>query len=100
MFHRNPFRLLMQLTSGDVLIGLYIVVAVMLIIVLYHALFVVVDLRKILRRVEDITAQVEAVILKPISMADQIMEWVIANIDALAKKKEKKHHDKGNERHE
>ena len=93
MFHRNPFRLLMQLTSGDVLIGLYIVVAVMLIIVLYHALFVVVDLRKIFRRVEDITAQVEAVILKPISMADQIMEWVIANIDALAKKKEKKHQE-------
>ncbi|OGJ56123.1 hypothetical protein A2706_02265 [Candidatus Peribacteria bacterium RIFCSPHIGHO2_01_FULL_51_35] len=86
----------MQLTSGDVLIGLYIVVAVMLIIVLYHALFVMVDMRKILRRVEDITAQVEAVILKPISMADQIMEWVISNIDALAKKKEKKHH----ERHE
>ena len=96
MFHRNPFRTLMQLTSGDVLIGLYIVVAVMLIIVLYHALFVMVDMRKILRRVEDITAQVEAVILKPISMADQIMEWVISNIDALAKKKEKKHH----ERHE
>ena len=93
MFHRNPFRLLMQLTSGDVLIGLYIVVAVMLIIVLYHALFVMVDLRKILRRVEDITAQVEAVILKPISMADQIMEWVISNIDALAKKKEKKHQE-------
>jgi len=93
MFHRNPFRLLMQLTSGDVLIGLYIVVAVMLIIVLYHALFVMVDMRKILRRVEDITAQVEAVILKPISMADQIMEWVIANIDALAKKKEKKHQE-------
>ena len=93
MFHRNPFRLLMQLTSGDVLIGLYIVVAVMLIIVLYHALFVVVDMRKILRRVEDITAQVEAVILKPISMADQIMEWVISNIDALAKKKEKKHQE-------
>ena len=83
----------MQLTSGDVLIGLYIVVAVMLIIVLYHALFVMVDLRKILRRVEDITAQVEAVILKPISMADQIMEWVISNIDALAKKKEKKHQE-------
>jgi len=93
MFHRNPFRLLMQLTSGDVLIGLYIVVAVMLIIVLYHALFVMVDMRKILRRVEDITAQVEAVILKPISMADQIMEWVISNIDALAKKKEKKHQE-------
>ena len=83
----------MQLTSGDVLIGLYIVVAVMLIIVLYHALFVMVDMRKILRRVEDITAQVEAVILKPISMADQIMEWVISNIDALAKKKEKKHQE-------
>ena len=48
---------------------------IMLIIVLYHLLFIVVDLGKVLRRVEDITAQVEAVITKPIAMADQIMEW-------------------------
>lgn len=80
----------MQITSSDVLTGLAIVAAVMVIIVLYHALFIVVDLRKILRRVEDITRQVESVILKPIAMADQIMEWVIVQIEGLGKR-EKKH---------
>lgn len=87
----------MELSSGDVLIGLYIVVAIMLIIVLYHLLFIVVDLRKVLRRVEDITAQVEAVIMKPIAMADQIMEWVISHIDTLAKKEKKHLHGKRHE---
>ena len=82
----------MQLNAGDVLIGLYVVVAVMLLIVLYHVLFIVVDLRKILRRVEDITSQVEAVIMKPLSMADQIMEWVVGQIEAFSAKKEKKPH--------
>ena len=80
----------MQLNAGDVLIGLYIAVAILLLIVLYNALFIVVDLRKILRRVEDITYQVEAVIMKPLSMADQIMEWVVSQIEALSAKKEKK----------
>ena len=77
----------MELSSGDVLIGLYIVVAIMLIIVLYHLLFIVVDLRKVLGGSEDITAQVEAVIMKPIAMADQIMEWVVQHIETLARRR-------------
>lgn len=78
------------LSSQDLLVFLYIVVAIMLVIVLYHVLFIVVDLRKIVRRVEDITAQVEAVILKPISMADQIFQWVIEKIETKKRRKKVK----------
>ncbi|TSC57615.1 MAG: hypothetical protein Greene041619_1043 [Candidatus Peregrinibacteria bacterium Greene0416_19] len=72
----------MTLLMPDILMFLYIIVAVMIIVVLYHALFIMVDLRKVLRRVEDITAQVEAVILKPISMADQILTWIMEHVES------------------
>ena len=81
----------MQLSSGDLLTGLYVVIAVMVIIVLYHLLFIVVDLRKTTRRIEDITAEIESVILKPIAMADQILAWVITHIEGLGKEKKEKH---------
>lgn len=66
-----------MLTAGDILIGLEIAVAIMIIVVLYHALFVVVDLRKIVRRVEDLTNQLEDVFMKPISIAEHLMEYAV-----------------------
>ncbi len=71
---------------------LYAIVGVMIIIVLYHVLFIVWDLRKIARRFEDVTSQVEAVILKPLSVADQGVQWLIEFIESKAKKHKKKHH--------
>jgi len=71
--------------------GLYIVVAVMLIVVLYHVIFIVVDARKIAKRIENLTQEVEAVIMKPLSMADQVLEWVVAFFQEKAAEHEKKH---------
>lgn len=73
---------------------LYTLVAVMLIVVLYHVLFIVVDLRKIVRRFEDITAQVEEVIMKPLSMADQAVQWVVEFIQEKAHDHKNKHKHK------
>jgi len=71
--------------------GLYIAVAVMLMIVLYHVIFIVVDLRKVLRRVDNVTEEVETVIMKPLSMTDQAIEWVVAFFQEKAEKQRKKH---------
>lgn len=83
------------LTVGQLLIGIQVLIAVMVVVVLYHILFIVVDLRKILRRVDDITEQVEAIILKPIALADQILAKVVEMIESGANKvkkgKKKKH---------
>ena len=65
------------LSPQDLLLGLQVVISVIVVVVLYHVLFIVVDLRKVLRRVDDITEQVEAIILKPISLADQILGKVM-----------------------
>ena len=80
------------ITAQDLLLGLQIAISVIVVVVLYHVLFIVVDLRKVLRRVDDITEQVEAIILKPISLADQILGKVMEMIETGSKKthKEKK----------
>lgn len=83
------------LSAPDLLLGLQIVISVIVVVVLYHVLFIVVDLRKVLRRVDDITEQVEAIILKPISLADQILGKVMELMESTAKEKKgkrKKHH--------
>ena len=78
--------------------GLYAIVAIMLIIVLYHLLFIVVDARKIVRRFEDLTQQVEAVILKPLSLADNAFQHVIEFLEK--KRNQHGHHHKKEESEE
>ena len=78
----------MQITAEELLMGLKIAIAVLVLIVLYHALFIAVDLRRILRRFDDLTEQVEDVLLKPISMIDRVLQWVVSFLEA----KEEKHH--------
>lgn len=81
-----------MVTMDQVMSGLEIAVAVMLIVLLYHALFIAVDLRKILKRVDDVTEQIESVIMKPISMADHILQWILDRIERDQGKGKKKPH--------
>lgn len=78
-------------TGADVLTALYVAVAIMLIIVLYHVLFIVVDARKILHRIERVTREVESVIVKPLSVADKAFQWAIEYFEGGG---EKHHHKK------
>lgn len=82
----------MTWSSLDILHGLYIAVAIMLIVVLYHVIFIVVDLRKTMRRIETVTEELQTVILQPLSMADQAMQWVKGFLEEKAKQHEKKKH--------
>lgn len=82
----------MTWSSDDILQGLFIAVAVMLIVVLYHAIFIVVDVRKVMRRFETVTEELEAVLMKPLSMTDRALDWMIGFFQEKADKHGKKHH--------
>jgi hypothetical protein len=84
----------MVLTADQVLTAILILVAVMLVIVLYHALFIVVDLRKVMKRVESVSGQVEDIIMKPLTMTDTILQWVLEYIESLDRSGKKKHEHK------
>ncbi len=77
-------------SSIDILHGLYIAIGIMLIVVLYHVIFIVVDLRKTMRRISNVSEEVETVVMKPLSMADQAIAWVTGFLEEKSKKHAKK----------
>jgi hypothetical protein len=83
----------MEITYENLLSGLYIAVAIMVLIVLYHVLFIVVDVRKIVRRAANMTEEIQTVIMKPVSIADKAMDWVVGFLEGQKEHHAKKHHD-------
>ncbi|MDD5103264.1 MAG: hypothetical protein PHX93_02590 [Candidatus Peribacteraceae bacterium] len=79
-----------MISASDLLLGMEFAIAVLVLIVLYHVIFIVVDLRKVMRRVEGITQELEDVLMKPISMIDAILQWVLDTIEHGKKKHDKK----------
>jgi len=85
----------LQLNLNDILTLLSILAVGMLIILLYHLIFVSVSLRRITGRLDQVSKDVEAVILKPIGAIDFILEWVLSLLDTMrndGEKKKKTHH--------
>ena len=66
-------------TLGDVFLLVTIisvgVVAFLLAIFLYHLVFVVMDLRKVMKRVNEISAQIEDMLVKPVEVAGIALGW-------------------------
>lgn len=77
---------LMTWTTDQLLAALYMAVAVMLIVALYHVILILVDVRKIMKRAERITSQVEQVAMKPLEMVDTGIEWVAAHLEGKRRK--------------
>ncbi len=78
-----------MVSAADILLGLKIAISVMAIVFLYHLLFIAVDLRKVMRRVEEVTKEVEQMILKPLSVADQILATIMGLLEHSQKEKSK-----------
>ncbi len=72
-------------STADIMTALYIAVAVLLLVVLYHLIFIVVSLRKVMKRADNVTREIETVILKPLSMTDQAIEWVSGFLEGKKK---------------
>lgn len=64
------------ITLKDVFLYLEVTAVLLLIAVLYNFLFIVVDLRKVMKRIEVITKEVQNIILKPINLADHVLEGI------------------------
>ena len=76
----------MQLSTDEIIILLQILTLIVAVILLYHLIFAVLSLRKILHRFDTVTKQVEEVVLKPISMADATVDWVVDFVEGHHKK--------------
>lgn len=67
-------------TTGDILTLVAIislgVVSFLLAMFLYHLIFIVMDLREVMRRLNVLTAQIEEMLVQPVELVSQIVEWV------------------------
>lgn len=85
----------LSITYNDILTLLSIIAVVMLIILLYHLIFVSVSFRRIADRMDQVSKDVESVILKPIGAIDYALDWVLSVVDNMRDNdKKKKHHHK------
>lgn len=83
----------LQLTYNDVLTFLSIIAVAMLIILLYHLIFAAVSLKRIADRMDDLSKDVEAIILKPIGAIDYVLDWFLSVVESM--REDKKHPKKG-----
>jgi hypothetical protein len=86
----------MQLNLSDILTVLSVIAVGMVIILLYHLIFVSVSLRRIADRMDDLTKEVEAIILKPIGAIEYLIDWFASAVEGMREKQERKkgHHKK------
>lgn len=86
----------MQLSINDILTVLSVIAVGMVIILLYHLIFVSVSLRRIADRMDELSKEVEAVILKPIGAIEYLIDWFGSAVEGMREKDERKrgHHKK------
>ena len=67
-------------TLGDVLLLVAILslglVSFLLAIFLYHLIFVIVDLRQVMKRLNDLTSEVEEMLMRPVELVAGVVDWV------------------------
>ena len=67
-------------TLGDVFVLVAIistgVVAFLLAVFLYHLIFVVMDLRQVMKRLNDLSAEVEEMLMRPVELVAGVVDWV------------------------
>ncbi len=84
----------MTITYSDVLTILSIIAVVMLIVLLYHLIFVSVSLKRIADRMDDLSKEVEAVVLKPIGAIEFLLDWFSSVVEGMMSSREEEDHHK------
>ncbi len=84
----------MEFSAQDAITFLTILAIVMAVIVLYHVIFIVIRVRKITERVDDVTKEVEGMIMKPLSLMEESMAWVTEFLLSMYGESKKDHSKK------
>ncbi len=88
----------MQLSLNDILSLLSVIAVLMVIILLYHLIFVSVSFRRIADRMDDLSKEIEGLVLKPIGAVEYLIDWFASAVEGMRAGKEveekKTHHKK------
>ena len=78
------------MTAADLLTGIQIGIAVVVLIILYHVLFIVVDVRKSVSRVEKASKGIEQTVMEPIKAVQKGFAMMQSFSEKKTKSKSKK----------
>lgn len=86
----------MQLSLSDILTVLSVIAVLMVIVLVYHLIFVSVSLRRIAERMDDLSKEVEGLVLKPIGAVEYLIDWFAGAVEGMraGKEEQKKVHHK------
>lgn len=84
----------MQLSLSDILTLLSVIAVVMVIVLVYHLIFVSVSLRRIADRMDDLSKEIEGLVLKPIGAVEYLIDWFASAVEGMraGKEEQKKVH--------
>jgi hypothetical protein len=78
------------LTIVDLFLLLKILAVLLGIIVLYQLVFATLSLRRLLKRYDLLSQDIEALIVKPVSAIDSIIDWFLAVMEGMQSSKKEK----------
>ena len=73
----------MQLSLNDILSLLSVIAVLMLIVLIYHMIFVSVSLRRIADRMDDLSKEIEGLVLKPIGAIEYLIDWFASAVEGM-----------------
>lgn len=82
------------ITYDQVIAFLTILALLMGVIFLYNVIILALGFRRITRRVDRVSRELESIAMKPLTAVDNAMEWIIGFLDGL-----KDAHDVGGKKH-
>ncbi len=85
---------MMPLTYNDVIAFLAILALVMGIILLYHLILISFNVRRITKRADTVSEELEAVVMKPLMAMDNAMEWMVGFLEGMKDQKHPHKHKK------
>lgn len=80
----------MSITYTDVVSFLTILALTMGIVLLYHLIAISLNVRRISKRFDRISNEIESVVMKPLTVADNAMEWLIGFLEGVKEGQESK----------
>ncbi len=80
----------LPLTIVDLFLLLKILAVLLGIIVLYQLVFATLSLRRLLKRYDLLSQDIEALIVKPVSAIDSIIDWFLAVMEGMQSSKKEK----------
>ena len=84
----------MQITYNDVMAFLSILALVMGVVLLYHLIIIAFNMRRITKRADKVSEELESIVMKPLTAIDKAMDWMVGFLEGVHEAQAEQHKPK------